>query len=83
MLSRNKLHLDILLLNMVSDEVMSHVNVLCSCVLHWILGKADGACVITENGSLRKLQAKIPQLILQSQHLCTTACSSNALCLCG
>ena len=54
MLSGNKLHFDILLLNMISDEVMPDVNVLCSCVLNWILGKADGACVITEYGSLRE-----------------------------
>ena len=39
--------LNILLLNMISDEVMSDVNVLCSCVLNRILGKADSACVIT------------------------------------
>ena len=83
MLSGDKLHLDILLLNMISDEVMSDVNVLCPCVLNRILGKADGACVVTKDGSLRELQAKIPQLILQPQHLGTTACGSNVLCLCG
>ena len=60
MLSGDKLHLDILLLNMIFDEVMSDVDVLCPCVLYRILGKADGASVITKDGSLRELQAKIP-----------------------
>ena len=83
MLSGDKLHFDILLLNMISDEVMSDINVLCPCVLNWILGEADGACVVTEDGSLRELQAKISQLVLQPQHLGTTACGSNVFCLCG
>ena len=38
MLGWNKLHLDIFLLNMISNEVMSDINVLCSCVLNGILG---------------------------------------------
>ena len=59
MLSGDKLHFDILLLNVISDEVMSDINVLCPCVLNWILGKADSACVVTEDGCLRELQAKI------------------------
>ena len=59
LLCGNKLHLDILLLNMVSDEVMSYINVLCPRVLNRILGEADGACVVTKNGSLREFQAKI------------------------
>ena len=70
MVSGNKLHIDILLLNMISDEVMSDVNVLCFSVLNWVFGKADCACIITEDGSLWKFQAKIPQLIFQPQHLC-------------
>ena len=65
LLCGDKLHLDILLLNMVSDEVMSDVNVLCPCVLNWILGEANCACVVTENGCLRELQAKISQLVFQ------------------
>ena len=55
LLSGDKLHFDILLLNMVSDEVMSDVNVLCPSVLNWILGEADSACVVTENRCLREL----------------------------
>ena len=83
MLGWNKLHLDIFLLNMISDEVMSDINVLCPCVLIRILGEADGAYVVAEDGSLKELQAKISQLVLQPQHLRTTACGSNVFCLCG
>ena len=38
LLCGDKLHLDILLLNMVSDEVMSDIDVLCPSVLNRILG---------------------------------------------
>ena len=67
---------DILLLNMISDEVMSDINVLCPCVLNRILGEADSACVVTEDRCLRELQAKISELVLQPQHLGTTAAAA-------
>ena len=38
LLCGDKLHFDILLLNMVSDEMMSDINVLCPSVLNRILG---------------------------------------------
>ena len=61
------------LLRDVTDEVMPSFNVLCFCVLNWMLGYEDGTSVITANWSLSEFVAIIEKLIFDPQHLSTAA----------
>ena len=60
----NKHDLHILLLHMIPNEVMSHINVLGSCMLHRILGQAYCASVIAQYWDLLQVHSQISKLLL-------------------
>ena len=43
--------INIFLVDMISEKVMTDLNVLCLRVLNWILGKLDGSFIVTESGT--------------------------------
>ena len=46
---------------MISYEVMSYVNVLCSCMLNWIVGHLDCTFIVTQQWYLLEFDSKVTQ----------------------
>ena len=55
---------DVFLFDMISKKVMTDLNVLCLQVLNWVLGKLDGAFVVTEEWHILRVDAIVLESLL-------------------
>ena len=56
--------INIFLHDMISQKVMTDLNVLCLRVLNWILGKLDGAFIVTKEWHILRVDAIILESLL-------------------
>ena len=57
---------------MVSNEVVSKINVLCFCMELRIPSYGNSTCVVTENRSFLFIESIVSELLLYPQDLCCT-----------
>ena len=69
--------INVLLVNMISEKVMADLNVLCLRVLNWILGKLDGAFIVTEERHIIHVDAIVLECLLHPKQLSAARASSN------
>ena len=56
----------------ISNEMMADINVLCSCMLNWIIGELDHNLIITNQWHFFELDSEVIQGGLHLKNLCTT-----------
>ena len=69
--------INIFLHDMISDKVMTDLNVLCLRVLDWIVGYLDGTFVVAEERYLFQVDAIILESLLHPQKLSAARSNSN------
>ena len=69
--------INIFLDNMISEKVMTDLNVLCLRVLNWILGNLDGAFIVAEEWHILHVDAIILESLLHLENFSTARSSSN------
>ena len=74
---------DVSFLNIISQEVVSHFNMLGFGMEHWVFGNAYGTGAITQKWNLGTLLTKVTQSIGDPKELGTATSSSNILSVCG
>jgi hypothetical protein len=62
---------------MVSEKVMTDLNVLCLRVLNWIVSNLDGALIVTVEGRLLLVDAIVLESLLHPEKLSATRSSNN------
>ena len=65
----NKFKLDITILNMIMQEMMSNVYMLRSRMLNGVLANVDSTCIITFDWDVIKFNAIVHQLLFLPQNL--------------
>ena len=63
--------------DMISEKVMTDLNVLCLRVLNWVVGDLDGAFVIAVKWHLLQMNAIVLECLLHPQKLSATRSNSN------
>ena len=56
--------INIFLVDMISEKVMTDLNVLCLRVLNWILGKLDGALIVAKEWYILRVDAIVLESLL-------------------
>ena len=69
--------INVLLHNMIFEEVMTNLNVLCLRVLNWIVGNLDGAFVVAVKWHLLQMNAIVLECLLHPQKLSAARFSSG------
>ena len=66
------LNLNVPFLLMISYEIVADINVLCSCMLNWIVGQLDCTLIVTQKWHFLELDSKVIHGSLHPKNLCTT-----------
>ena len=74
---------DVPFLKIISQEVVSHFNMLGFGMEHWVFGNAYGTGAITQKWNLGTLLTKVTQSVGDPKELGTATRSSNVLGFCG
>ena len=69
--------INVFLHNMISEKVMTNLNVLCLRVLNWVVGNLDGAFVVAVEWHLLQMNAIVLECLLHPQKLSAARSSSN------
>ena len=56
----------------MSYEMVADINVLCFCMLNWIVGQLDCTLIVTQEWHFLELDSKVTQGGLHPKYLCTT-----------
>ena len=62
---------------MISEKVMTDLNVLCLRVLNWVVGDLDGAFVVAVKWHLLQMNVIVFECLLHPQKLSAARSSSN------
>jgi hypothetical protein len=57
---------------MISYEMVTNINVLCSCMLNWLVGELDSTLIVTKQCHIFELDSKVIQGGFHPKYLCTT-----------
>jgi hypothetical protein len=57
---------------MISYEMVANINMLCSCMLNWIVGELDSTLIVTKQWYFLEFNSQVIQGGLHPKYLCTT-----------
>ena len=69
--------INIFLHDMISEKMMTKLNVLCLRVLNWIVGNLDGAFIVAVEWHMLQVDAIVLESLLHPQKLSAARSSSN------
>ena len=69
--------INVFLHNMISEEVMTNLNVLCLRVLNWVVGNLDGTLIVTVERHILQVDTIVLESLLHPQKLSAARSSSN------
>ena len=69
--------INVFLHDMISEKVMTDLNVLCLRVLNWILGKLDGALIVIEEWYILRVDAIVLECLLHPEKLSAARSNNN------
>ena len=68
---------DVALHDMISEKMMTDLNVFCLRLLNWVIGNLDGAFIVTEEWHILHVDATVLESLLHPKKLSTARSSSN------
>ena len=69
--------INVFLHNVISEKVMTNLNMLCLRVLNWIVGNLDGTLIVTVKRHILQVYTIVLESLLHLEELSTARSSSN------